>query len=380
MPSSTPDRSSPPIAQPRSARWRGAAGRGGVAGAAAVLALAGGAATAAGSARAAVPTWQIARQIRSGGLGDITAVTQAGKNDAWAFNAGSVPTAYERIGGRWLQAPFPGKSGERVVVAGASSATNVWAFADAGSRSKALLWNGSGWTVSRSFSKQIGGAVVLAKNDVWVFGVPAASGQRLGSWHYNGTTWTHVTTGSGLEGGSGVGSGDIWAFKGTDVAQWDGAYWISTSLASLLPAASATNTPAIVAVEAESATNVYAIGTGGAQDQGGPTVIMHYNGSVWSTVAQGNYGLGTAPLQQVSSDGYGGLWIPMPGTGGQASALLHYSDKHLTAVALPVPAAQIDVESVANVPGTKQALAGGFIHAAGKPGSGVQSVILKYGS
>jgi hypothetical protein len=45
----------------------------------------------------------------------------------------------------------------------------------------------------------------------------------------------------------------------------------------------------IVAVSKHS---VYAIGNGDLQDEGGPMVILHWNGSQWSRVAQGNYGFG----------------------------------------------------------------------------------------
>jgi hypothetical protein len=389
MPSTTPDRSSQRSARPSSqgdsvpARWRRAAGRGTAAGTVAVLGLgavaAGATAAVAAPAASATPSWQIVRSVSSGPTGDITAVTAAGKSEAWAFNAGTAPTAYERLNGKWFQAPFPGKTGEKVVAAAASSAQSVWAFTD-GSRARALVWNGASWTVSKSFSKQIGGAVVLAKNDVWVFGAPAPSGSRLGAWHYNGTAWTHVSDGSGLEGGSGLSSGNVWAFKGTNVANWDGAYWISTPVASLLPAATATNDPQIVGIQADSPKNVYAIGTGGNQTTGGPLVILHFNGSVWSQVAQGNYGAGTAPIQAVSSDGDGGLWIPMPASGGQPSSLLHYTGGKLTKATLPTKNTMINVTSVGHVLDSSETLAGGFTHAAGNPGSKVVSVILQYGS
>ena len=88
--------------------------------------------------------------------------------------------------------------------------------------------------------------------------------------------------------------------------------------------------------------SVYAIANGRQQDEGGPLVILHWNGSVWSKVAGGNFGFGT--LQQLASDGHGGLWLPMPGAGGQKSYLLHYSGGHLTQAALPGGPNKITVE------------------------------------
>ena len=383
MPSSTPDRNSEPVRRRRSpARWRGLAAGLAAAGAAVALAVtaAGWTPAAAAQAPAAATRWVIVRDVHGPGTGDITAEAPVGKVATWVFDAGSAPTAwYRNSAKRWEQVPLPSKTAGQIVTAGASSATNVWAFTAGGSRSRALVWHGTKWTVSRSFSKQIGGAVVLSRTDVWVFGQPAPSGQRLGSWYYNGKTWTHEPSGIGLEGGSGVSAGDIWAFSGTSVSQWNGDFWDPTSLASLLPAATATSNPAIVAVEDESATNVYAIGTGGDEDEGGPLVVLHFNGKVWSKVAQGSYGPGTSPVQNVAADGHGGLWIPMPASGARASYLLHYSSGKLTSVALPTGPRQINVESVARVPGTAIMLGGGFTHAVNNPGKSVQAVVLQYG-
>jgi hypothetical protein len=383
MPSSTPDRSTQSASRRRSwVRPRRAAAGLAATGAAAALAVtaAGWAPAAAAQSPAATTRWEIVRNVHAPGLGDITAEAPVGKIATWVFDAGNAPTAwYRNSARRWEQVPLPSKTTGQVIAASASSATNVWAFTAGGSRSRALVWHGSKWTVSRSFSKQIGGAVVLSRTDVWVFGQPAAAGQRLGAWHFNGTTWTHDLSGTGLQGGSGVSAGDIWAFNGTNVSQYNGDFWDPTSLASLLPTATATNSPAIVGVEAESATNVYAIGTGGTEDEGGPLVVLHFDGNVWKKVAQGNYGPGTSPLQNVAADGHGGLWIPMPASGARPSYLLHYSSGKLTSVALPAGPRQINVESVARVPGTAIMMGGGFTHAVNNPGKTVQAVVLQYG-
>ena len=108
-------------------------------------------------------------------------------------------------------------------------------------------------------------------------------------------------------------------------------------------------------------------------------MVLHFNGSVWRKVAQGSYGLGTSPVQQVAADGHGGLWIPMPASGARPSYLLHYSGGKLTSVALPAGPRQINVESVARVPGTAIMMGGGFTHAVNNPGKTVQAVVLQYG-
>jgi hypothetical protein len=134
----------------------------------------------------------------------------------------------------------------------------------------------------------------------------------------------------------------------------------------------------VTGIYARSAHDVYAIGNGNRQDEGGPTVILHFDGRAWAKVAEGDFGYGTLPSQQIAADGHGGLWLPMPGVFGAPSYLVHYAGGKLTAVRLPVSGQRISIESVARVPGTGQLLAGGFTHAANNPGLGVVAVILQY--
>jgi hypothetical protein len=283
-----------------SAQWtrRGAA----AAGAAVVLGLTwvGGSASFASTAPAAAarppsPAWHIAKQVRGGGF---TAVTAVGKTGGWAFDGTARPTAWRRSGATWTQMPFPGENDEEVIAADATSATDVWAFtaSQPGTRSRALRWNGSEWIAEKTFAQPIGGAVVLSARDLWVFpqqGWPANG--KLAAWHYDGHAWSRITSGDGLEGGSGLSASDIWAFGGTDVAHWNGRGWSRTSVAKLLPARMQLNDPAVAGIDALSPDNVYAIGNGNDEDDGGPTVLLHYNGHAWTKVAQGLYGDGTQP-------------------------------------------------------------------------------------
>jgi hypothetical protein len=300
----TSDRSIPALGdgtarQPR--RW----GRRATAAAASIttaLAITGAASAWALAATSPGLSWHFVKHVHSGGNGDFTAVVAVGKTGGWAFNGVSKPAAWKRSGGSWTQVSFPGRSGEEVVAAGASSASNVWAFTGGGSGSRALRWNGSGWSAVRSFAGQIGGAAVISKTDVWVFGEPVFPGSGMGTWHYNGRAWAKVSSGHGLEGGSALSASSIWAFDGTKVAHWNGRTWTRTSVASLLPPKTELNDPAVVGIDAQSKNSVYAVGSGNLEDEGGPTVILHYNGHSWAKVAQGSFGVGTSPLQQVASD------------------------------------------------------------------------------
>lgn len=71
---------------------------------------------------------------------------------------------------------------------------------------------------------------------------------------------------------------------------------------------------------------------GTARLDGGPSVILHYNGNAWSKVAGSSF----AATGQVVSDGKGGLWIAAEVLGTDShSYLLHYSGGRLAAVAAP---------------------------------------------
>jgi len=371
---------------------RTAAGAAGVATLAATVvagtALAGTGLAGTGAAQASSATsasWHIVKQVHSGAAGDFTAVVATGKSSGWAFNGNTLaapaakPTAWKRNGSTWTRVSFPGEQGEEVVEARATSPSDVWAFTEVGPGSRVLRWNGHTWSVAKDFAFPIGGASVVGRKDVWVFGQPGIN-EQLGVWHYNGRRWSHLST--SLDGGSALSATSAWAFRGTAVYHYNGRTWAKTSVAKLLPKrlSNDLNDPIVTGIYAQSAKSVYAVGNGQAEDEGGPTVILHYNGSRWSKVAQGNFGYGTQPSQQIGPDGSGGLWLPMPGFGGFKSYVLHYSAGTLTEPALPHGAEGIDVESIANVPGTTEMLAGGFTHATNNPGAKVVAVILQYGS
>jgi hypothetical protein len=340
--------------------------------AAAILAVAGcssapssAGATATQYADSASPSWHIVKRVANDTNGGFTAVTAVGQDGGWAFYAmGTLtakPTAWERNGLTWTQVPFPGLREETVVAAAASSATDVWAFTSEFGKgtSRALRWNGRYWTVVRSFSRGIGGAVVLSPSDVWVFGQPYQPGADLGAWHYNGRTWSQVASGQDLEGGSGLSASDIWAFDGADVAHWNGSTWSRTSVASLLPATQrGLNDPALAGIYEQSTHSVYAIANGNEQASGGPLAILHWNGSAWSKVAGGGRGYGGPP----SSDGHGGLWLATDACCGGGGYVLHYSAGHLTQAAVPGGPERIQVDAVAHIPGTAELLVVGDTH------------------
>jgi hypothetical protein len=336
----------------------------------------------AGIASAATPAagWHIIKSVKTGTTGDFGTVVATGKTTGWAFDqTASGPVAWARTGtSTWKTVAFPAKSDETIASAVAASPSDVWAFADTSTASRALHWNGHTWSVMKTFAAPVANASIAAANDLWVFGNGYAP--NLGVWHYDGRTWTRVST--NLTGGSALSASDVWGFSGTNVDHWNGHKWTSTSVKNLLPPVQANlNDPGVYSVLALSADNVYAVGNGRQEDAGGPIVVLHYNGHTWTRVADGannDYDAGYGG-SQLATDGSGGLWIPTWGEGGTESYLLHYSNGKLTAAKLPVNAGSIEVQSVSHVPGTSETLTGGFTHTPYQPTGNQVAVILQNG-
>jgi len=314
---------------------------------------------------AKAPAWHSVGPARvSGSVTALTAASHAGKTYEWAFvtpgNAitKGLPSVYARTGtGSWVRSSIPGsKAGESFFAATALSPTQVLAFSRlSGSGSRVWLYNGRHWSVIKTFSGEIGSASVLAANDVWVFGGGSFGSGNVGVWHFNGHAWTQLSR--TLQGGSATSATSAWAFSGKTVAHYNGKKWTFTSLARLLPARNGYGGSHLTSMFASAANDVYAVGTGGSEHNGGPgAVVLQYNGHAWAKVASSS---GLTPLSLISGDGHGGVWFPM--YIAASSSLLHYvnGSHRVTATALP----RVDeIESLATIGGSTQELAGGFAY------------------
>ncbi len=339
------------------------------------------AANAASAPPVAAPHWHVVKTVKTDFTAGFTAVVATGKTTGWAFDGFDPkggPTAWKRTGNAWAKVAFPGKPDEEVFTAGASSPSDVWAFTQLlGGGSRVLHWNGHKWSVLKTFNRQINGASVVAARDVWVFGQQGFSfAPALGVWHYNGHGWSQVS--KTIQGGSALSATDAWGFNGVSVAHWNGRKWTATSVKSLLPAKlpSGLNDPAVAGILAITDKNVYALGSGNEEDEGGPLVVLHFNGTKWTRVSPvASFGAG--PAEQFSADGSGGLWLPMLGSAGGTSFLVHFTDGKLIKATLPVRAPAITIDAVARIPGTTDQLAGGFTHASGNRGVNPVAVLLQ---
>jgi hypothetical protein len=286
-----------------------------------------------------------------------SAVAAAGPSAEWAFTASEdlmkPGTAWENSGDGWHQTQFAGGQTEWVDFATALSPRDVWAFTqdDLNSTGRAWHWNGSSWSVARSFAAGVTGAAVLSDSDIWV---TVQRGGRNGfqqTWHFTGSQWTQIPSGD-LTVASASSPGNVWAYAGADVATWTGNGWKRVSLNRFLPPRNPLNEPEIDQVLALSPGNVYALAESNGQDDVGTWSLLHYNGHAWSRMT----GELTGSAGDMTADGRGGLWITaMPTYPGQ-TVLDHYANGGVASVALP---AKTSVFQVTRVPGTDQFLGAG---------------------
>jgi hypothetical protein len=267
------------------------------------------------SAAAAAAAWKIVYKHHYGvpdsQNGFLTLVAPS-QRQAWAFggsdNLGGRPIAARLTGGRWRYAALPaGLTGE-IDAASASSPSNVWAVSQLGQ--VVLHWNGRRWSVAKrwhmSAEVELTGVTALSPTDVWVFGSGGFTG-GLGTWHYNGRTWKHLTRGAanGITLASAVSSSNMWGIGSQNAPQdsivhYSHGRWQRQTAAALAH-------HQFQAILALSATSVWAIAAPAANQS--TTSLLHFNGRSWSRVRVPGTAAQVRQLETINADGHGGFWL-----------------------------------------------------------------------
>ena len=193
--------------------------------------------------------------MTSGTTADLRGVWALSSTDVWASGVGGVILHYD--GTSWSSL----SSGSTVDADAvwASGPSDVW-FAGS---SVVLRWNGS------TFTKYTFAGTMLAvsgngPNDVWV------TGENTNVHHWNGSTWTTLTPGSGTSSYLtvlAVGSNDIWAtdFMPTKQgAHYNGSTWALKNTTNAI----------YVSLSDFSSSDIWAVGG---------NKVGHWNGTAWST-------------------------------------------------------------------------------------------------
>jgi hypothetical protein len=210
------------------------------------------------------------------------------------------------------------------------------------------------------------GVTVLSPTNVWVFGNSGFE-PGDGTWHYNGSTWTHVTgTYDNIGGASAVNANDIWggaAVTGPDdtLVHYDGHSW--------KPVAGAPTGLRDWGVTAFSATNIWisAETTGSSPS----SYLVHYNGHWALAKVPGHMQV----RSNVVLDGTGGLWFTASAAGSPQVYEVHWIPAKNLWTPIPVPFA-IAGGSLAVIPGTTSIVTGGLTQQA----TGGSAVVWAYGA
>ncbi|HEV2373132.1 MAG TPA: hypothetical protein VGS19_13275 [Streptosporangiaceae bacterium] len=247
-------------------------------------------------------------------LNSVSALSPA---DVWAVGYYITKTdvfktlALHWNGTVWSLVPSPNPSrpaeGADLMGVGAVTSNDVWAVGDAGQAHMVLHWNGSAWSRARvtdlgQFTTSCNGASARSRTDAWAVGVdgetPGVNDTYLV--HWNGTKWSQVASPNpggdhGLTNTYAVSADsvtDAWAvgyyssratgYIGVPlILHWNGSVW------SQVPSPNPNHYPIgsrLNGVTAVTPADAWAVGlyhnSSGAQD----TLILHWNGTVWSVV------------------------------------------------------------------------------------------------
>ncbi|WP_067832476.1 hypothetical protein [Actinomadura kijaniata] len=367
---------------------------------AAAVAVAGAvAATAfAAPAHAAAPTWRVVKTYDNGKYDGFNGVLALSKNNAWAFGGGdrkagdfNRPLAYHWNGKSWRSSALPTGLTGHLWDGSASSSANVWAYGGnseaGGSRgSYVLRWNGKKWAVAKKFAAsrgRISGILALSAKNVWVFGAPGAD-RGVGTWHYNGRSWTELKNPPALIGEADASSAtNAWAnARGLNgdaktIVRFDGKRWKTVSTKGVLPAdqhPEDDNAPQVSSFVGEplvrSAKEVWFPAHtqryGGTSKPSTTNLLLRWNGKRWQKYA--------VPTKQspreVVPDGRGGLWV-VAGSPHDRAEIWHRSAAgKWTRANVTVPRGRVGGPAdAALMPGTRSVVGAGVLRPADQTSS-----------
>ena len=283
-------------------------------------------------AQAATAKWRIDDVISIGKNTYLTSVVAIAPTDVWAVGTSNGAVLAERYDGRaWHQVAVPKRFGNvapnSLVVAGASSASNVWIFELLpGHTQRILRWNGHRWHQMRAPSWVFRGgpipllsqvAVAVGRNSAWVFSLGASADDHPSdAAHWVNGRWSYAALPTVPATVDAVSANDIWAAgviasdQQPITMHWNGHSWATQDA----PAA-----PGATSIVARSADDAWLLNG----------ELSHWNGATWTST--------TLPADEINlpsggtnmaPDGQGGVWMQLwyapTTTEISGSSLAHY--------------------------------------------------------
>lgn len=270
--------------------------------------------------------WRLAVTRHYGSVRDASGysavVAAPDGSDVWAFggtNPGgtSAPVALRLAGSHWRSWRLPAGLPGFISAASEPSGRDIWAVGNSGGY--VLHWNGSRWAVAKRWAGggTLTGVTAVSPADVWVFGTTTAGTRGLGTWHFNGRSWTRVT-GRAVQiyQASAVSGRDIWAVAATReggyIEHFNGRTWLRVDAGRALDKVSLDDVLAV------SRHDVWVVGNLTARRSEGRLVLAHFNGRRWRTIVT----TFRADTGRLAADGSGGLWLTADTAGVSAKALI----------------------------------------------------------
>jgi hypothetical protein len=297
-----------------------------------------------------------------------SAVVVTGRDNAWAFggtNPGgpSTPVAVHLSGTQWQHVTLPAGLTGFISSASATSARDIWAASSSGGY--VLHWDGSKWTVAKRWrgTGEMTDITALSSKNVWVFGTGTAGLAGMGSWHFNGHSWSRVRgIGGQVFRASAASSKDIWAIAasrggGSMIIRFNGTRWRTIRRSPALRGIHLQN------ILATSGRNAWVAGNLAAKRGYGPLVVAHWNGQHWTRIVLGAAGW----AGRLAPDGRGGVWLTAEATSLPAHAVvLHVSADGLQSQSVLTAGDGSGIGGLALLRGSDALLAtGGYLTAAG---------------
>ena len=262
----------------------------------------------------------------------LSAVSAISGSDIWAVGDNSHTLAEHWNGTGWqiVSTPNAGRGDNILKGVSASAATDVWevGYYTFGTWERTLIqrWNGTRWSIIRSPNSnkrinELNSVAAISASNVWAVG-NARSGNALDQTtfilHWDGTRWTIIPSPSpgtqGLNALYGVAANsanDVWAvgsftntgeFAQTLILHWDGTTWGVVHSANV-----AGSNNELYGVVALGPNDVWAVGYSGNAAFGFFTLVEHWNGVTWSIVPSPSP-TGDDILRAVAATGASDTW------------------------------------------------------------------------